>query len=107
MRNKNKTNRLSRGFLRLFSNRRGKRGILSFSVDKRQKFVIAVIALSLGLFLAEFQFSKSGFYIVFFLSILTNLFLFWAIHEDVKENRAYQSFILPFFYSLAFGSFYF
>lgn len=78
-----------------------------FSVDKRKKFVISVIFLSLSLFFAEFQFGKSGFYIVACLSVLTNVLLFWAIHHDVKENRSYQAFILPFFYSLAFGSFYF
>ena len=81
-----------------------------FSIDKRQKFVIAVFILSLSLFFAEFQhfhFTTSGIFVVLFLSLFTNLFLFWAIHEDVRENRAYQSFILPFFYSLAFGLFYF
>jgi hypothetical protein len=105
-----KTNRFSRGLLRVFGNKRGKRGVAFFSIDKRQKFVIAVIILSLGLFFAEFhkiEVTSSGFFIVLFLSILTDLFLFWAIHEDIRANRAYQSFILPFFYSLAFGLFYF
>lgn len=106
---KHTINRFSAGFLRIF-NKRGKRGTRLFSIDKRQKFVVAVIILSLSLFLSEFQnfhITHSGIYIVFFLSLLTNLFLFWAIHDDVKENKAYQSFILPFFYSLAFGLFYF
>lgn len=110
MSSKQKTNRFKLGFLRLFSNKRGKRGIRPFFIDKRQKFVVAVIILSLSLFLTEFQkfyFTQSGIYVVLFLSALTNLFLFWAIRGDVKENKAYQSFILPFFYSLAFGLFYF
>lgn len=106
---KQKTNRFNLGFLRVF-NKRGKRGIRLFSIDKRQKFVIAVLILSSSLFLAEFQnfrFTNSGIYIVAVLAVLTNILLFWAIHEDVRENKAYQSFILPFFYSLAFGLFYF
>ncbi len=90
-----------------FRPKRGKRGLPSIAIDKRQKFVIAIIVLSLGLFLTEFQFSSSGFYIVFFLAILTNVLLFWAIADDVKANKVYQTFILPFFYSLAFGLFYF
>ena len=81
---------------------------LSFSIDKRQKFVIAVVLLSLGLFLTEFfQFSRSGLYITLLLAIFTDVFLFWAIYSDYKENKAYQLFISPFFYSLAFGFFYF
>lgn len=83
-----------------------KRGI-NFSIDKRQKFVIAVLTLSVGLFLAEFQFNKAGVYIAFLLSILTNVFLLWALYQDIKENPTYEIFILPFFYSLAFGLFFF
>lgn len=98
------------GFIRPFGRNRKKRGIRFFAIEKRQKFVIAVLLLSLSLFLAEFQqfhVTQSGIYIVLFLAFLTNIFLFWAIHQDVRENKAYQSFILPFFYSLAFGLFYF
>lgn len=108
--NKTKTKRFQLGFLRLFNTKKRKRKIRFFAVEKRQKFVISVILLSLSLFIAEFQkfhFTQSGIYIVLALAFLTNIFLFWAIHEDVRENRAYQSFILPFFYSLAFGLFYF
>lgn len=105
--NRVKTNGIISSIQKILGIRRGKRGISLFSIDKRQKFVIAVIVLSVGLFLAEFQFSRSGLYIVTFLSVLTNVFLYWAIHEDIKENKAYQAFILPFFYSFAFGLFYF
>jgi hypothetical protein len=86
--------------------KKGRRA-LSFSIDKRQKFVVGIIALSLGLFFAEFQFAKSGIIIALVLSLLTNLFLYWAIRQDIKENKSYQVFILPFFYSLSFGLFYF
>lgn len=110
MTSKQKTKRFNLGFLRFFNNKRGKRGFHLFSIGKRQKFVIAVIILSLSLFLSEFQniqLTKSGIFFVLFLAVFTNIFLYWAIHADVKENKAYQSFILPFFYSLAFGLFYF
>ena len=93
-------NRFRRGFFQFFNGKRGKRGFRLFTIDKRQKFVISVIFLSIGLFLAEFtkiSVTNSGFFAVLFLAFITNLFLFWAIHEDIRENRAYQSFILPFF----------
>lgn len=84
---------------------RGRR--ITFSIDKRQKFVTAVIALSFGLFFTEFQFNQSGILIAFILPVITSLFLLWAIFADLRENKSYQAFILPFFYSLSFGFFYF
>ncbi len=78
-----------------------------FSIDKRQKFVIGTILLSVGLFLTEFQFSRSGVIIAFALSIFTNIFVLWANYQDIRENKSYQVLILPFFYSLAFSLFYF
>lgn len=79
----------------------------NFTIDKRQKFVIGTILLSLGLFFTEYQFGKSGFFIPIILAILTSLILFWAIREDLKESYTIEAFILPFFYSLSFGMFYF
>lgn len=110
MRRRNNANWFQRKFLQIFGGKWGKKGIRFFSIDKRQKFVIAVLFLSAGLFLAEFNklsVTNSGFITVLGLAFLTNVFLYWAIHADVKENKAYQSFILPFFYTLAFGLFYF
>ncbi len=86
--------------------KKGRRPI-TFTIDKRQKFVISVIILSLGLFFTEFQFGKSGVYITTFLSVFTDLFVFWAMRRDMTEKGMYAIFILPFFYSLAFGLFYF
>ncbi len=79
----------------------------NFSIDKRQKFVLGILALSIGLFITEFRFDQSGIYIAFLLPFLTCLFLWWAISADLRENKSYQVFILPFLYSLAFGFFYF
>ncbi len=105
----NKPKTASRNSLlkRFFPGTKRKKKNISFSIDKRQKFVIAVLALSIGLFFAEFQFNKAGIYIAFLLSIFTNVFLLWAVFHDIKTNRTYEIFILPFFYSLAFGLFYF
>ena len=79
-----------------------KRGgkLAPFSIDKRQKFVVGTILLSLGLFFTEYRLSASGIIAALLLSVFTNLFLFWAIHKDIRENKTYEVFILPFFYSL-------
>lgn len=90
----------------LTRSRKGRRNF-SFSIDKRQKFVIGTLILSAGLFLAEYQFGKAGIFIPILLSVLTGVFLYWAIYQDLKENHTIETFILPFFYSLSFGLFYF
>lgn len=79
-------------------------------ISKRQKFIIAVLFLSIALFVSELQFGRFGsnsIYIAFVLSFLTDIFLFWAVKDDLEDANLYTVFILPFFYSLAFGLFYF
>lgn len=76
-------------------------------LTKRQRFVTGVLVLSLSLFLVEHFLIKSGIYFVILLSFLTDVFLYWALRKDLKNNFAPQVFILPFLYTLAFGLFYF
>lgn len=78
-----------------------------FSFSKREKFVVAVSVLSLGLFFLEHLFGKTGIIGTVFLSLLTDLLLWWVLREDLKGNFLLQIFILPFFYSFSFGLFYF
>lgn len=75
-------------------------------ISKRQKLVLSVIILSLGLFVAEHLLGKSGIFVVFALSLLTTFFLFLSLYEDLEDNFSWQIFILPFFYSLSVGLFY-
>lgn len=86
--------------------KKGRRSF-SFSIEKRHKFVIGTILLSLGLFFSEYQFGKTGVYIPIILSLFTALVLYWAIYRDLRENQTIEAFILPFFYNLSFGLFYF
>jgi len=79
---------------------------LQFAIDKRQKFVLAVIILSLGLFFTEYQLTQWGLIVTLIMPFITVLFLLWAVFEDLKENKLYQVIILPFIYTFAFGFFY-
>jgi len=90
---------LFKGFLKKIS--------FLFNISKRQKFIISVIILSLILFFSEHLFGKGGVYMAFLLSFLTDLFVFWAVKKDLKDNLSLQVFILPLFYSLACALFYF
>src|ERR1700692_1647070 len=85
--------------------KKGKRK-LQFAIDKRQKFVLAVIILSLGLFFTEYQLTQWGLILTLIMPFLTILFLLWAVFTDLKENKLYQVVILPFIYTFAFGFFY-
>lgn len=76
-------------------------------ITKRHKFVIGVILSSLILFIAEYSLGKSGIVLIFFLSILSDLLLFWALREDLKDNFYPQIFILPFVYTFSFGLWFF
>ncbi len=76
-------------------------------LNKRQRLIVSVIFLSLGLFITEYFLGKSALYTIFALSILTDVFLFLSLREDLHDNFWPQIFILPFFYSLSFGLFYF
>lgn len=76
------------------------------SLSKRQKFVLAAIFLSLGMFISFFF---SGWPLVltgFSLSTLTVLSLFLIIREDIKGTFYLPLFVLPFFYSMSFTLFY-
>lgn len=76
-------------------------------VNKRQIFVLAVLILSLGLFISQYLFGKSGIIAIVLLSILTDLFMYLALRNDLKEKFVPEVFILPLLYSLSFGLFYF
>lgn len=86
--------------------KKGKKTIV-FSIDKRQKFVLGMMVLSIGLFLSEFQFEKAGIVVAIILGLLTDVILYWAVKDDLEDNFSIGIFILPFFYSLAFALFYF
>lgn len=93
-------------FTPVLTAKRGKR-VITFSIDKRQKFVLSVIILSVCLFISEFQFGKSGIIVATLLAFITEGLLYWSIKDDLKDNFSISLFILPFFYTLAFVLFYF
>lgn len=76
-------------------------------LNKRQRLIVSVIILSLGFFAIEYFFGRSALFTIFALSLITDLFLFLSLREDLKDNFWPQIFILPFFLSLSFGLFYF
>lgn len=81
-----------------------------FVTKKRQRFVLSVLFLSVGLFLSENILTRSGFFIVIFLGVIADFLLFISLRKDMEESNVkfpLYAFILPFFYTLSFGLFYF
>lgn len=79
-------------------------------LDKRKKFVLSVLILSFGLLIS--QYIKGGERIIasFVLALLSLGSLFLIIRVDIKGVFNFPLnplFILPFFYTLALGLFYF
>lgn len=88
--------------------RKSRKKIITIAISKRQKFIIAIAVLSVGLFLTgNIQLGKYALHIAITMALFTDIFLFWSVYKDLKENFTGNIFILPFFYSLAFGLFYF
>ncbi len=73
---------------------------------KRQRFIVGVLFLSIGLFLTEHFLGKGGLSLIVVLAAITDLFVLWALRQDLKGQFSPQVFILPFLYTLAFGLFY-
>ena len=95
-----------RKFIQIWHRIKKKKNYL-FDIPKRQKFIVSVAILSLVLFFSEHYLGKGGIYIAILLSIFTDLFVFWAIRSDLKDNFSPQVFILPLIYTLACSLFYF
>ncbi len=77
------------------------------TISKRQKFAISILLLSSSLFISEYLFNGYNVFVAIFLAILTDVFLFLSLYNDLKKDLMPQAFILPFLCSLAFGLFYF
>jgi hypothetical protein len=75
-------------------------------LNKRQKFVIAVVLLSAGVFVSEYFSGISLLLVALFLSLITDIFLVLTLRNDIKGTLFWPILILPFFYTLAFPFFY-
>ncbi len=81
---------------------------LSFlNLSKRGKFVLSVLILSAALFFSEFTTGIVVVLLGFLLSIITVLFLYLILRDDIsKKSHFLPILILPFFFTLSFSLFY-
>lgn len=74
--------------------------------NKRQKFVVAVLLLSLGVFLSEYFSGLKLLSSAVFLAIATDILLILILRKDIKGTFFAPILVLPFFFTLAFPFFY-
>lgn len=89
-----------------FTTRRQALRLRRISLNKRQKLIVGVLILSLGLFVSEYFLGRGGILMIFFLAFLSDALLLFALYKDLEDNFSWQVFILPFLFTLAFGLFY-
>ncbi len=88
--------------------RKQKKTLVTINLTKRQKFVIAVVFLSICLFTSgAIEEGTYAIIIAVSLALITDFFLLWSVYFNLKESFIGSIFILPFFYSFAFTMFYF
>ncbi len=75
-------------------------------LNKRQKFVIAVLVLSFGVFFSEYFTGAKLLSMALILAVATDLLLLFILRKDIKGNFIIPTLILPFFFTLAFPFFY-
>lgn len=73
---------------------------------KRQQFVFFTLLLTAGLFFSEFLSGFVFLILAFSVALLTCIFLFISLKDDIKGTFWYPIFVLPFFFSLSFALFY-
>jgi len=83
------------------------RGFEKYIFSKRYRFIVGVLFLTILLFFSEQVLGRSGIYFAFILALLADVVLLLANLKDIRENPSPFIFILPFFYTLSAGLFYF
>jgi hypothetical protein len=76
-------------------------------LDKRQKFAIQTILLTVGLIITQLGFTDFRFLFIFFLALGSYVFTIWSLTEDVKGVEWLTLFILPVLFTCSVSLFYY
>lgn len=76
-------------------------------LEKRERFVVQTLFLTLGILLTQLIWEDYRFLMVVILSIFTYLSAAWSLREDIKKIEWLTLFILPVFYMGSVSMFYF
>ena len=76
-------------------------------LDKRQRFAIQTIVLTVGILLTQLIWEDFRFIMVILLSFATYPLTIWSLTEDIKGTEWLLLFILPVFFTASLSLFYF
>jgi len=77
------------------------------SMNKRKRFLITSLILSLGFISFQFLENQYRFYAIGFLAILTIILFYWSLREGLKRNMTLLTLVLPTLFTLGVGIFWF
>lgn len=77
-----------------------------FILDKRQRFALQTVILTVGLLTIQLAWEDFRFYMVGVLALLTYLLTAWSLYEDIKGCEWLVLFILPVSSTILFSLFY-
>lgn len=89
-------------FKRIFPRRRR-----FLSLEKRERFLIVTLILTIGMIVASSVWEDARLSVVIFLSCITYPLAYWGLREDIKGVEKITLFILPVFFTLSVTLFYF
>ncbi|MBI4153609.1 hypothetical protein HY503_01255 [Candidatus Woesebacteria bacterium] len=76
-------------------------------MNKRKRFIITSILLSLGFIGIQFLENQFRFYAIGGLTLLTILLFFWSLKEGIGRNMTLLTLVLPAFFTAGVGVFWF
>src|SRR3990172_4980854 len=76
-------------------------------MSKRRKFILTSVVLSLGFVGLQLVPDSYRFLSIALLGILTLILFFWSLREGLGFNMTLATLILPFFFTLSVGFFWF
>lgn len=77
-----------------------------FILSKRQKFVLIVFLMGIGVFISTYLSGINLVLLAVFLSFLGIILLYLALRSDIRGTFYYPILILPFFFTISFSLFY-
>src|SRR3989344_487164 len=80
--------------------------IPSLNLSKRQKFVLTVLFMSIGIFISTYLSGINLIITSIFLSFLGIILLYFTLRSDISGTFYYPILILPFFFTISFSLFY-
>lgn len=79
----------------------------STAVSKRVKFVISTVFLTLGFIAIQLTDNTLRLPAILFLGLITTGMFFWSLREGLGRDATLVTLILPFFFTVSFGLFWF